>query len=716
MRRRGRSPFGLGVVGIVLVIGICASVGFFASRMSARHSAAIGKPAPVAVLEPQNESNGLPALPPFDANHFEEMNARSLDRRIPVIMYHDVIKSRGKGSVWFDITTAELQDQLDFFTTNGAQPISLAELHEHLVRGKAVPQNAIVLTFDDNYQGFYDNAYPLLKAHHFPAAMFVHTNYVGDKKGDHPHMDWPTLQLLDKDGLVTIGSHTLSHPDDITKLTPEQQEEEMAKSKAKLESKLGHTVPYFAYPDGKNDSKTRGIAQNVGYTMAFTIHNGLAEESPGIIAVDRYIHTRYKKAWEDAQEAINAAPAVVVEKELKKSPVLLEIQEYAGVKLGLVRGGTPSSIQPPERRSVGMLVKEANGVAGINGTFFADARLAGISNLLIGPSQTQTTSQFIPETDSYHLRVISNRPVVVWGPTHIAIVPFQPALMNTQEGVKAFMPDFTDMFVAGSWIVHEGTARRQEVMDRYGVKDAKDPRRRAFLGITTDGEMVLGATLDVVTTEQMAAAAAEAGVAEAVLLDSGFSTSLVYSDKVIVTGHTSEDIPSRPVPHAIVLSGEVAPITNPAAQLFLQESSTALVAAHDEEYYKAHPPQTHHRRHHRISTFSSSDDGTGDGSKKRRASSDDSASPRPSRRKSSEDVSTDKPSEAGGSEVKTTSDEKSSKENSKEKSKDPSSEPKSSDDKKPADEKTPVEDKKTDEKKTDEKKTGDEKKSTDDKP
>jgi hypothetical protein len=36
-------------------------------------------------------------------------------------------------------------------------------------------------------------------------------------------------------------------------------------------------------------------------------------------------------------------------------------------------------------------------------------------------------------------------------------------------------------------------------------------------------------------------------------LDSGFSTSLVDGDKVLVTGHTSPGIPSRPVPHAIVL-------------------------------------------------------------------------------------------------------------------------------------------------------------------
>ena len=49
------------------------------------------------------------------------------------------------------------------------------------------------------------------------------------------------------------------------------------------------------------------------------------------------------------------------------------------------------------------------------------------------------------------------------------------------------------------------------------------------------------------------------GVHEAVLLDSGFSTSLVYGNKILVTGHTSPGIPSRPVPHALVLFGKPAP-------------------------------------------------------------------------------------------------------------------------------------------------------------
>jgi peptidoglycan/xylan/chitin deacetylase (PgdA/CDA1 family) len=138
-------------------------------------------------------------------------------------MYHDIVKRRGlPGGVFFDCTKDEFAAQIQWLEEQGATPISLEQLHRHLTRGEEVPEKAVVLTFDDNYQGFYKYAYPLLKERNYPAAVFVHTNFVGDKKGPHPKMSWETLQQLDTEGLITIASHTLSHPL-LSKLSAEEQ-------------------------------------------------------------------------------------------------------------------------------------------------------------------------------------------------------------------------------------------------------------------------------------------------------------------------------------------------------------------------------------------------------------------------------------------------------------------------------------------------------------
>jgi len=541
---------------------------------------------------------------PFDKVSFLEMNGRCQDARVPVLMYHDIVKQKGgKGGVYFDVAAEEFKEQMEWLADHGATAISLEQLHRHLVHGEPVPSKAVVLTFDDNYQGFYDNAYPILKAKNWPAAVFVHTKYVGDKTGAHPKMDWETLKQLDTEGLITIASHTVTHPDDITKLSPSEVDDELTRSKSELEQQLGHPIPYFAYPVGKNDEAVRDAARRAGYTMAFTMDNGPVEQSPNILALNRYISTKLEQAWKDCDDATINAPAAVFSQNINPNPVSLEVKEFDGIKLGLVRGGQPTTIRSDEtgRKSVGEFVQSvSDGVAGMNGTFFANAFLRGTDNVMIGPMRTAAEGTFVPETEPSRLPRLLNRPFIIIGPSRMMIVPFQPGYMNDELAVGALMPDYTDCFLAGAWLVHGGLARTNEEMQPYAVQDFKDPRRRAFFGITATGDVVLGGSLEVITTEQLARAAAAAGVEEAVLVDSGFSTSIVYDNKIIVTGHTAKNLPSRPVPHSIVLTGTLTPPADPETIEAVEKAEPAVgaIPASQAQAEAPGPTSTRRRRRH----------------------------------------------------------------------------------------------------------------------
>ena len=500
---------------------------------------------------------------------YADISVRAQDARIPVLMFHDVVPKRNKDTVFFDCSEAEVQKILDWIAEQKLTPISLDQLYDHLTGKKPAPPNSIVLTFDDDYQGFFDIAYPLLKEKKFPCAMFVHTDYVGSTKG-RAKMAWPTLETLVKDGLVTIGSHTLSHPDDITLLTQTDQEKEISESKKVLEDKLKIKIDYFAYPDGKNDPISQNFVKSAGYKMAFTVENGPAEESPSIYTVNRYIQTRYEKALEDCKAAMDNAPVSVVEQPLKAAPITYEKGIRSSVDMSFIRGGTPQTRRSEARQGVLDFMKESQTVAGINGTFFALADVNGTSNEMVGPVFSSNEKAWVKDLVPERIAKIHNRPMVVFGPTKIAFFPFC-ASMNNEEPIRNFMPDFTDAFVAGVWLIHEGKARSEDEMMEFGARDAMQPRHRAFFGTTQDGQIVLGASQDSVSAEKLASAAAEAGVYEAVMMDSGFSTSLVYGDKVIASGHSTPTEPSRPVPHAIVLSGTLA-----------QDPSTIKVPQPDE--------------------------------------------------------------------------------------------------------------------------------------
>lgn len=561
-------------------------------------AAPVNPPTAVATPTPVGGPLTPEPLPPYEANTLVQISPRSQNSRVAVIMYHDIMLDRGRESRVVNATKDEFEYQIKWLQDHGANFLTMEQLHRHLTRGEEVPPGSVVLTFDDNYQGFYDNAYPLLKEKNIPAAVFVHTNFVGDTSGAHPKMSWDTLRALDTDGLVTICSHTLSHPPDLTKLSPDQQETELRDSKVMLEQQLGHPIPFFGYPVGMQDATTQEIASRVGYTMAFTMHNGPVEESPGVLALNRYNYTQVEKAWDECRKAEDSAPAAVVEMAVSNSPVELHVADFGGTKLGFVTGGTPSSWRSETggRFSVGEFIQQAQArgaaqaVAGMNGTFFADANLRGTSNVMIGPCKTSVDPTFYAETAEYRLPKLLNRPLVIWGPSRFAIIPFNPVTMNDELTLKAYMPDFTDTFLAGAWIVHDGKPRTKEQMSAYSARDFNDPRRRAFFGITDKGDVVLGGSLEVVTTEKLAKAAAAAGVKEAVLMDSGFSTSIVFDNKIIVTGHTAKNLPSRPVPHSIVVSGTLQQPTHAETLAALQAAEPAVGAISAADAQAAAPP------------------------------------------------------------------------------------------------------------------------------
>ncbi|RYG42854.1 polysaccharide deacetylase family protein, partial [bacterium] len=398
----------------------------------------------VAPVSPVNNAVALYTPPePVPPPPYDEINPKSTDRRIPVIMYHDVVAKRTPKSQWFDCSREEFEAQLKFLQEKGAVPISLRDLYEHLTQGKEVPDSAVVLTFDDNYQGFYDNALPVLRQYGYPSAMFVHTGFVGDKKGDHPKMDWKELKELHDEGLVTIGSHTISHPDDLSKLSFEDQEKELKESKRVLEEKLGGKIDFLAYPNGKFDKTTAELARIEGYTMSFTIANGLAEESPGILEVNRYVHTRLEKAWEDRDKAVEDGATFRYEAPITNSPITYESGRVGGCELRLIRGGMPTTFLSDGRQGVLDTVKSNGAQAGINGTFFAMAAIKSTDNRLVGPAKTPNMTEVAPDIETTRWPKLKNRPLVMWGPYGAAIYPYQPPTMLQDRAFREAMLDMT---------------------------------------------------------------------------------------------------------------------------------------------------------------------------------------------------------------------------------------------------------------------------------
>lgn len=88
----------------------------------------------------------------------------------------------------------------------------------------------------------------------------------------------PEANSLAAEGLVEIGSHSKSHAS-LPDLSPSEQRQELADSKAALEEVIGRPVRSFAYPYGSCGRETPGLLRDAGYTSACTVVHGHVRSS-----------------------------------------------------------------------------------------------------------------------------------------------------------------------------------------------------------------------------------------------------------------------------------------------------------------------------------------------------------------------------------------------------------------------------------------------------
>lgn len=205
--------------------------------------------------------------------------AHRAHRGVVILHYHAVNDFSGKEKL-VSVRPADFAWQLDYLERAGYSVVSVAEAVNYLQTGEKLPPKAVAITFDDGYQDNYEHALPLLKEHGFPASIFVVTGEIqGSNSWDTPKgfkelslLSWRELEELSQNN-VSIMPHSVNHLN-LTKLDPEAVEQELVESKAVLESRLGGSRPYFAYPYGSLNQDVVNATKAAGYSAAFTSSPG----------------------------------------------------------------------------------------------------------------------------------------------------------------------------------------------------------------------------------------------------------------------------------------------------------------------------------------------------------------------------------------------------------------------------------------------------------
>jgi peptidoglycan/xylan/chitin deacetylase (PgdA/CDA1 family) len=201
---------------------------------------------------------------------FSEMNALyGPCVYLPVLMYHHVQSSdaaKANNQVALTVTTDVFRAQMQKLKEKGYSSVSPADLAAFFDSGATFAKKSILITFDDGYGDFSQNALPILREFGFKALVFLPTGLVGNPG----YLSWGEIGGISGD--TFFGNHTWSHKN------VKQEEGTLRREIETADTQLferGLNIPkVFAYPYGFSNGDSKKILSELGYSLAFTTKPG----------------------------------------------------------------------------------------------------------------------------------------------------------------------------------------------------------------------------------------------------------------------------------------------------------------------------------------------------------------------------------------------------------------------------------------------------------
>jgi peptidoglycan/xylan/chitin deacetylase (PgdA/CDA1 family) len=206
-------------------------------------------------------------------------------------MYHQVKNNSFGKDV---ISPYEFECDLKYLTENDYHTIVMADLIDYVYNDVQLPENPIILSFDDGYLNTYKNVFPLLKKYNMKIVLSIvgkstdDFSRVHDDNIDYAHMTWSEVNEMAESGLVEIQNHTYNlhkvkngrygcgqkYNESIENYEKVISEDvKTFQTQIELMTKVAPTT--FTYPYGKYNDNTEKILKNLGYKATLSCQYGV---------------------------------------------------------------------------------------------------------------------------------------------------------------------------------------------------------------------------------------------------------------------------------------------------------------------------------------------------------------------------------------------------------------------------------------------------------
>ncbi|MGZ9583580.1 polysaccharide deacetylase family protein [Paenibacillus marinisediminis] len=216
--------------------------------------------------------------------------------QVAVLMYHHLeLEPTAKGVLSVD----SFKQQMELLRTKGFHVISMEEYVSYMTEGAEVPDNAVMITFDDGYESFYTYAFPILKEYGYPATNFVIVSAIDQQTGI-KKMTWDQMREMKQAGMSfyshTYNSHQYKEinkkgkkaamlsgelylPDEKRVETKDEYLKrvrlDLSTAEQRLHEELGNTMGIIAFPYGVSNKDVFDVLNELEIKLSFTIRAGM---------------------------------------------------------------------------------------------------------------------------------------------------------------------------------------------------------------------------------------------------------------------------------------------------------------------------------------------------------------------------------------------------------------------------------------------------------
>ncbi len=238
-----------------------------------------------------------------------------LPQTLRVLCYHDIrdhLKATmAKAPDATAVDTDEFVNQLTWLREHGYHPVSLDDVLAARNGHKALPDKAILLTFDDGYRSVYTRVFPLLKLFQYPAVIGLvgswldapegtEVDHAGTKVPRDEFVSWNEVRDMRASGLVEVASHSYQlhrgvpanpqgnlEPSAVTRIYNretgsyeddrsyiERLRADLKRSSEQIERETGQAPRAMIWPYGAYNQTAARIAREVGMPITFNLEPG----------------------------------------------------------------------------------------------------------------------------------------------------------------------------------------------------------------------------------------------------------------------------------------------------------------------------------------------------------------------------------------------------------------------------------------------------------